>query len=263
MSSLSVILITLNEEENIVPCLESVRWADEIIVVDSQSTDRTAELARRFTEKIIISEWRGFSHNKKLALAQATCEWVLWIDADERVTPELRQEIQAVIARNPLQDGFEIARKAYFLGRWIKHCGWYPGYVLRLFRRLKARFNDNLVHEGLELDGPRGRLKHALLHFTDNTLDHYLWKFNRYTSLAATELAQKKRKSGFLTIFFRSLHAFVKMYVFKLGFLDGVQGLILCLLSANYVAMKYAKLWEIENISNLKLATTETEPTQK
>jgi len=248
VSTISVILITLNEEENIIPCLESVQWADEIVVVDSQSQDRTVELAKRFTDKVIISEWQGYANNKNLALGYATSDWILWIDADERVPPALANEIRETIQKNPRENGFEVARKAFFLGRWIKHCGWYPGYVLRLFRRNKARFNENLVHEGLELEGDRGRLQHPLLHFTDNTLEHYLWKFNRYTSLAAKELAQKNRHAGFMTIFLHSLHAFIKMYIFKLGFLDGVEGLILCLLSPKYVGIKYAKLWEINNV---------------
>lgn len=247
MSSLSVILITLNEEENIKSCLQSVQWADEIVVVDSHSKDKTAEIARQFTEKVIVIDWMGYSANKNLALENATGEWVLWIDADERVTPELAREIKKVIGTNTEKDGFEIARKAFFLGRWIKHCGWYPGYVLRLFRRQKAHFSENKVHEGVVLKGNRGRLKGSLVHYTDNNLEHYLWKFNRYTSYAADELAEKQRSAGLLSILFRPLHAFVKMYVLKLGILDGVEGLMLCLLSSGYVAMKYAKLWELKN----------------
>ncbi|NOY60817.1 MAG: glycosyltransferase family 2 protein [Calditrichaeota bacterium] len=249
MSSISVILITFNEEENIKACLTSVQWADEIIVVDSSSRDRTVEIARQFTEKVIVTDWKGYSANKNLALGKATGQWVLWIDADERVTPELAQEIKNIIGTNTEKDGFEMARKAFFLGRWIKHCGWYPGYVLRLFRRQRAHFTDNKVHEGVVLKGSRGRLKGSLLHYTDNNLEHYLWKFNRYTSYAADELAEKQRSAGLLSILFRPLHAFVKMYVLKLGILDGVEGLMLCLLSAGYVAMKYAKLWELKRPS--------------
>jgi len=249
VSSISVILITFNEEENIKACLTSVQWADEIIVVDSSSRDRTVEIARQFTEKVIVTDWKGYSANKNLALGKATGQWVLWIDADERVTPELAQEIKNIIGTNTEKDGFEMARKAFFLGRWIKHCGWYPGYVLRLFRRQRAHFTDNKVHEGVVLKGSRGRLKGSLLHYTDNNLEHYLWKFNRYTSYAADELAEKQRSAGLLSILFRPLHAFVKMYVLKLGILDGVEGLMLCLLSAGYVAMKYAKLWELKRPS--------------
>ncbi len=249
MSTLSVILITLNEERNIEACLRSVEWADEIIVVDSQSTDKTVEIAKQFTDKVVSIDWKGFAASKNLALRQAQCDWVLWIDADERVPAELAAEIRQVIAQNPPEAGFAIARRAFFLGRWIKHCGWYPGYVLRLFRRSKACFNDNLVHEGLILQGEQGRLHNDLLHYTDDSLEHYMWKFNRYTSLAAEELVQRGRKAGWFSMVGRSLHAFFRMYILKRGFLDGMEGLMLCLLSANYVAMKHAKLWEARNVT--------------
>jgi glycosyltransferase involved in cell wall biosynthesis len=245
VSGLSVIIITFNEEKNIRDCLQSVAWADEIVVVDSKSTDRTVEIAREFTGKIIITDWMGYSETKKLALEQATCAWVLWIDADERVTDELRLEIQSTIKANPPQNGFEVSRRAFFLGKWIKHCGWYPGYVLRLFRKNKARFDDSPVHEGVILAGERGRLKGDLLHFTDDTLEHYLEKLNNYTSLAAHKLISQNRQAGIFVIFSRALFIFVKMYVLRFGFLDGIKGFILCLLSANYVAVKYAKLWEL------------------
>ncbi len=244
MSKISVILITLNEERNIGACLASVQWADEVIVVDSQSQDRTVEIARRFTDKVFVVEWEGFSENKNFALQHVTSDWVLWIDADERVTPELATEIRQVIEKEPVQNGYECGRRAYFLGRWIKHCGWYPGYVLRLFRRNAACFSNNKVHEGLVLQGTRGRLQHDMLHFTDDSLEHYLYKFNRYTSFAAEELESKGKKSGFANILFRPLHAFQKMFILKGGFLDGIQGFMLCMLSAGYVLIKYAKLWE-------------------
>jgi glycosyltransferase involved in cell wall biosynthesis len=240
----SVIIITLNEERHIAACLESVSWADEIIVVDSQSEDRTVEIARRFTPHVVVREWQGYSGQKNIALDLASGEWVLWIDADERVTPELATEIRPLIDRNPEENGFEIARRAFFLGQWIRHCGWYPGYVLRLFRREQGRFDDRAVHEGLELSGPRGRCENDLLHYTDDSLDHYMWKFNRYTSLAADELAAKGRRTGWLNIFFRPFHMFIKMYILKKGFLDGVRGLMLSMLSSAYVAVKYIKLWE-------------------
>jgi len=245
-------------------CLRSVDWADEIIVVDSQSTDKTVEIAKRFTDKVFVIDWQGFAAGKNLALKKAQGDWVLWIDADERVPAALAAEIRKVIAQHPAEDGFAIARRAYFLGRWIKHCGWYPGYVLRLFRRGKAYFNDNLVHEGLILQGQQGRLQNDLLHYTDDTLEHYMWKFNRYTSLAAEELVRRGRKAGWLSMVGRSLHTFLRMYFVKLGFLDGVEGLMLCLLSANYVAMKYAKLWEARNVTSAhpeEAEIVEDEPT--
>lgn len=244
MSTLSVIVITLNEERHIAACLESVAWADEIIVVDAESKDETVAIARRFTARVFIEKFRGYSGQKNFALAQARGEWVLWLDADERVTPELAEEIRRTIAAAPAATGFEMPRKAYFLGRWIKHCGWYPGYVLRLFRRERGRFDDREVHETLLLDGEKGRLRGDLDHYTDDSVEHYFWKFNRYTTLAAEELAGRGRRAGMFSILMRPLHAFLKMYIFKRGFLDGLPGLMLCLLSASYVTAKYAKLAE-------------------
>lgn len=244
MSSLSVLVITKNEEHNIDDCLSSVTWADELVVVDSYSTDRTSELARKYTDKVMVTEWLGYAATKNLALEHCQSDWILWIDADERITPESRREIEQLLASDPPENGFEIPRKAYFLGRWIAHCGWYPGYVLRLFRRSKGTFNDKQVHEGVELEGERGQLQEPLLHFTDPDLEHYMQKFNRYTSLAADELYQRGRRAGAFSIIFRPLHMFLKMYILRRGFLDGIQGFILCLLSSGYVAMKYAKLWE-------------------
>ncbi len=244
--SLSVIVITFNEEMNIGACLQSVEWADEIIVVDSKSSDKTVEIAKAYTDKVVITDWFGYAENKRIALSRASCEWVLWLDADERVSPELKDEIIELLAANPCQNGFQIKRKAFFLGKWIKHCGWYPGYVLRLFRRQHGDFNNKKVHEGLEVAGEIGQSRHALLHYTDHILDHYLSKFNRYTTLAAKEMAQNKQRTNVAEMCFRSLFAFIKMYFFKLGILDGPKGFMLCLLSSGYVMCKYAKLWEIE-----------------
>lgn len=245
-ATLSVIVITHNEERNIVECLQSVSWANEIIVVDSQSNDRTVELARKFTEKIFVTEWLGFGAAKNFALQQAINDWVLWADADERVTPELAKEIQEVIRHVEIPyHGYEVARRAYFLGKWIKHCGWYPGYVVRLFRRTAARFSTIRVHEKLQVNGTIGRLKHELLHYTDENLFHYFSKFNRYTSLAAQDLADAGKRFSMYDLLFRPPFLFLKTYILRLGFLDGIHGLILCLLSSTYVLTKYAKLWEL------------------
>ncbi|HOX86578.1 MAG TPA: glycosyltransferase family 2 protein [bacterium] len=244
---LSVIVITYNEEKNIAACLESVAWADEIIVVDSKSPDRTVEIARQYTEHVYSTDFMGYAANKNFALAHASGDWVLWLDADERVTPELAQEIRHTLDQPSAVHGYEISRKAFFLGRWIRHCGWYPGYVLRLFRRESGRFNDRKVHEGLELSGERRRLHNDLLHFTDMDLEHYFDKFNQYTSLAAEDLADKQRHARLWDLLLRPTFLFIKMYLFKRGFLDGVQGWMLCLLSSAYVAVKYAKLWELNH----------------
>lgn len=247
MSSLSVILITKNEQENIRECLESVRWADEIIVVDSGSTDKTVEYTRKYTKKIFEREWQGFGATKNFALSKVKGEWVLSIDADERVTPELATEIQKVVqSRTTRFVGYSFPRKAFFLGRWIKHCGWYPGRVVRLFRRNAGTFTDSQVHESLRVAGAVGELSADLLHFTDPNLFHYFQKFNRYTSLAVDEMATRSESFSLSQLAFRPLWTFIRMYMIKLGFLDGIEGFILCVLSSCYVFTKYAKLWEAQ-----------------
>jgi glycosyltransferase involved in cell wall biosynthesis len=242
--SISALVITKNEAENIRDCLASLQWVDEIVVVDAESTDGTVAQAKAFTDKVFVRQWEGFSTTKNFALSQCTGEWVLWIDADERVTPELRDEIIATLASEPNPDGYEMPRLANFLGRWIRHGGWYPGYVLRLFRREMAHFNEKQVHEGVQVEGKVNRLTQHLLHYTDHNLQHYFDKFNRYTSLAAEELHRQDKRFHLWDLLFRPFWFFLRMYVFKAGFLDGVQGFILASLSAAYVFTKYAKLWE-------------------
>jgi glycosyltransferase involved in cell wall biosynthesis len=246
LNSLSVIVITKDEEGNIVKCLESVRWAGEIVVVDCGSEDRTVELAKGFTRKVYEKPWEGYSAAKNYALQQSTGKWILWIDADERASDELANEIQALTDQGDHGIvGYEIPRKAFFLGRWIRHCGWYPGYVMRLFRRDAGTFSANKVHERFEIKGQVSRLKSDLLHFTDPNLWHYFGKFNRYTSLAAEELSERKSRFRVSQLILRPAWVFVRMYFIKMGFLDGIQGFILSVLSACYVFTKYAKLWEL------------------
>jgi len=245
MATLTVVTITLNEEANIRDCLASARWANEIIVVDSGSTDRTVEYARAFTDHVDRAPWEGYGAARNFALQHATSDWIFWLDADERVTPELAVEIQEMLRKDDERIvGYSVARRAYFLGRWIKHCGWYPSRVTRLFRRGKGKFSENRVHEQLELQGDVGILRNDLLHFTDPSLQHYFAKFNKYTSLAAEDLRESGRSFGFHDVLLRPPFTFFKMYVLKRGFLDGMQGFILCVLSSLYVFTKYIKLWE-------------------
>jgi glycosyltransferase involved in cell wall biosynthesis len=245
MARLTVITITLNEERNIADCLASVRWADEILVVDSGSTDRTVELARAFTDNVMVVPWEGYGAARNRAILQANGDWVLWLDADERVTPELATEIQEILRNDPGEvDGYAIARRAYFLGRWIRHSGWYPGYVVRLFRKGKARFSESRVHEQLQMSGEVATARHDLLHYTDPELQHYLEKFNRYTTLAAEDMLAAGRRFSVLDLLVRPPFQFAKMYLFRRGFLDGLHGFILAVLSSAYVFTKYAKLWE-------------------
>lgn len=249
MTALSVIVITKNEEQNIVDCLESVRWANEIVVVDSQSEDKTVELARRYTQKVYVKPWKGYAALKNFALQQCAGDWILWLDADERLTEVLSEEIQGLLRQGVIGVvGFEISRKAFFLGKWIRHCGWYPGYVVRLFRRESGQWSDTKVHEHLELKGNVGRLNADLLHYTDPNLWHYFEKFNRYTTLASEELTAKGERFRLSQLTVRPAWLFLRMYFVKFGFLDGLQGFILCVLSSCYVFTKYAKLWELTHL---------------
>ncbi len=242
---LSVIIITRNEEHNITDCLQSVKWANDLIVVDAQSSDKTVERARALTEKVFVVAWRGYGEAKNYALQHTQHDWILWLDADERVTTELTNEIQMLLdSPNKQYEAYEVARRAYFIGKWIQHCGWYPGYVVRLFRKDKVKFSTSRVHEKLEFRVEKGRLSQDLLHYTDENLFYYFSKLNRYTSLAAVDLNEQRRKFSLTDLLIKPPFLFVKMYILRRGFLDGMHGLVLSLLSAAYVFIKYAKLWE-------------------
>lgn len=244
---ITAIVITRNEERNIAPCLQTLSWTDEIIVIDACSTDRTAELARAFTERVIVRPWEGYGAAKNAAIGMASHEWVLSVDADERVPDSLAGEIRDVVRRGG--EGvsvFEMARRAFFLGTWIRHSGWYPGYVPRLFRRESARYDSSRVHEKLLFEGEPGRLRSDLDHYTDDVLFHYVHKLNVYTSLAAADLKAAGRKPRVIDLIIRPFYQFFRMYVLRLGVLDGMPGLILSLFSCSYVFIKYAKLTEPE-----------------
>ncbi len=242
---LSVIVITKDEERNIRDCLESVRWVQDLIVVDAESSDRTVDIARSFTSKVFVRTWEGYASTKTFAISQTQFEWVLWLDADERVPFELAEEIRAIVS-DPVNDcsGYEVARRTFFLNKWIQHCGWYPGYVVRLFKKSHAQFSSSKVHEKLNVAGRTGRLRHDLFHYTDDTLFHYFSKFNRYTTLAAEDHLEGGKRVSLCDLLVRPPFLFLKMYILRLGILDGVHGLVLSLLSAAYVFVKYAKIRE-------------------
>jgi glycosyltransferase involved in cell wall biosynthesis len=242
-AKLSVVMITHNEEKNLSRALESAKWADEIIIVDSFSQDRTKEIARKYTNRIFDYKWTGYGPAKQFALQQASGDWIFSLDADEVVTEDLREDILKIIESDQPTDGYYICRISNFLGRWIKHGGWYPDYVMRLFRKGRARFSDSLVHEELILEGRSEKLKGLLLHYTNQDLDHYLDKMNRYTTLSAQELKQKSKPASIADILVHPPAVLIKMYLFKLGFLDGIQGFLLALYSSFHVLTKYAKLW--------------------
>jgi len=245
MPRITAIIITYNEEKNIRRCLESLSWVDEIVVVDSFSQDRTKEIASSFTDKIFDLEWQGFGKQKEFARTKASYDWVLSIDADEVVPEKLREEIKNIINKNNPLDGYYIPRLSNFLGRWIKHGGWYPDYVLRLFKKDKARFDESLVHEKLILEGKTGFLKNEILHYTDPDISHYLSKMDKYTTLSAQKLLAEGKSVTLFDLLFRPVAIFFKMYLFKSGFLDGWQGFLLASFSSFHVFVKYAKLWHL------------------
>lgn len=251
---ISSIIIAKNEEDNIGRCIESQKNViDEVIVVvDSSSCDKTLEIVKSKNVKYFTSQWLGFSKTKEFAVSKATNDWILWIDADEALTPELGIEINTFKKDNPDYSAYSIPRRAYFLGKWIKHSGWYPGRVTRLFNKHNCKFSDSDVHEHLVINGKVGELKKDLDHYTDPNIHHYFDKFNSYTTLAAKDLAEKGKIASLTDILFRPAFFFVKMYILKLGFLDGLYGFILAVFSSCYVFTKYCKLWEF-NIKNKDL----------
>jgi glycosyltransferase involved in cell wall biosynthesis len=246
MSKLSVIIITYNEEENIKHCLESVKWSDEIVIVDSFSSDKTVEIAREFTPKVFQNKWTNFSEQKNLALEKASNEWVLSVDADERATAKLKEEILTILnSEFPSFNGYYIPRRNHYLGRWIRHCGWYPNYKLRLFRRVKGRFNERTVHESVVVEGRKGHLKSHLNHYSYKNLSDHLGRIDKFSSLAAEEMFTQGKRARVFDLLFRPLTRFIKMYLINRGYLDGIYGLIVSLMGSFYVFMKYLKLWEL------------------
>ena len=245
MTGLSSIIITRNEEANIAACIASVAFADEIIVVDSGSTDRTVELARSAGARVVTTaDWPGFGPQKNRALAHATKPWVLSIDADERITPALRDEIvRAVNDPAPRFAAWDMPRKSSFCGRYMRHSGWYPDRVTRLFRREVGRFSDDVVHERVVVEGATGHLSNEMLHTTYPDLETMLAKLDRYSSASALAMFERGRTSSFLGALLRGKWAFFRTYVLRLGFLDGRMGLVLALSIAETTYYKYLKLW--------------------
>jgi glycosyltransferase involved in cell wall biosynthesis len=252
--TLSVVVITHNEQVNIVRCLTSVtrhRFASvrlrEIFVVDSQSTDRTVAMARTLGARVVVRPWPGFSAQKNWALKQVKGDWILSLDADEEMTEPLWQEIENTVPSTPGNvDGYSIKRRAFFLGKWIQNCGWWPDSQMRLIRRDKGRFNTNPVHEGLEIDGEGREFNEPLDHHTYTSIGQYIEKMDRYSALAAAAAPPKKRRFWRYYLLVDPFLTFFRMYVSRRGFLDGWHGLVVCGLSSFHSFVKYARLWERE-----------------
>jgi glycosyltransferase involved in cell wall biosynthesis len=243
-ASLAVVVITLDEEERLRRCLESAAWADEIVVVDAGSGDKTIQVAREFTDRVVVRPWPGFAAQKNFALDQASADWVLSLDADEEVSPELRAEIEAVLAAAGPADGYAVPRRNVFLGQWIRHGGLYPDWQVRLFRRGRGRFVAREVHESVRVDGRRSRLRGHLVHRSYRDVADFIDRANRYSTLAADEQAAGGRRVTVADLALRPLGRFLSMYVLRRGFLDGRAGLLLAGLYAYYVFIRTAKVWE-------------------
>jgi glycosyltransferase involved in cell wall biosynthesis len=243
--SLTAVITTLNEEVNIRECLESVRFADEVFVVDSFSTDRTVEIARGIEGvRVVQREYFGSAAQKNWAMDQVTTPWLLIVDADERIPERLAGEIQSLLARGPEEDHFFIRRENVFLDRVIRHSGWSTDKVVRLIRRGTARYPNRRVHADLAADGPTPTLLAPMTHYTCRSLGQYLEKLHRYATWGAADAFRQGRRAGPLELLFRPFWRFVRMYVIQAGFLDGRHGLILCVLQSWGVFLKWAKVWE-------------------
>ncbi len=245
MPKLTATVIARDEATNIDRALASVTWADEIVVIDSHSTDDTVAIARRYTPRVEVREWPGYSAQKNYAASIASNDWILSIDADECVTPELAGEIRRVIDGNPAHPGYRIPRTTWYLGRWIRSTDWYPDFQLRLYDRRRAEWNGRPVHESVRLSaGDPGVLRHDLQHFPYAGIRDHLATIDRYTTLAATEWARTGRGVSLAALALHPPFAFLRNYVLRGGFKDGAAGFVVSTLNSYYVFLKFAKLWE-------------------
>jgi glycosyltransferase involved in cell wall biosynthesis len=240
----SVVVVTLNEEERLRPCLESVAWADEIVVVDAESGDKTVQLAREFTDRVVVRPWPGYAAQKNFGLEQATGDWILSLDADEEVPRELREEVLAALEAGGPHAGYQIPRRNIVWGRWIRHGGLYPDWQLRLFRRGQGRFVTRAVHESVDVAGTVGRLRNPLLHRSYRDVADFLARADRYSTLAAEEWVRSGRPARATDLVLRPAGRFLSMYLARGGFLDGWRGFLLAVLYAYYVFIRSAKIWE-------------------
>ncbi len=251
MPKISGIIICRNEETNIEDCIKSILWCDEVIVVDSFSSDRTIDIAKKHTDKIFQNEWKGFAEQRRFALSKVNYDWVFSLDADERCTKELEDEIKDLMSsENISENGFKIPRKSFFLDRWVRHGGWYPNYQLRLFRKDKVRVSDRLVHESYIAAGSTRELRNNILHYTVISLTDFVIKINNYSNLSALEKINKK-KIGFIDIYLMPRLAFFQQYILKGNFLDGMPGLMVSKFHMMTKLLNNMKIWEIQN-SKLK-----------
>ena len=247
MPKLSVTVITKNEAADIGDALASVAFADEIVVVDSFSTDETVAIARRHTDRVIVRDWPGYIDQKNYAASIARHDWILSLDADERATPELATEIRSLVSGTPREMGYRIPRVTFHLGRWIRTTDWYPDYQLRLYDRRAAQWTGRYVHEAVTVRGEVGRLRGELQHYAYRDISEHLETIDRYTTYAARQMHEAGRKAGLLQIAGHPPLAFLRNYLAHGGIRDGVPGFIISALNSYYVFLKFAKLWELQH----------------
>lgn len=243
---ISAIIRTRNEENNLEECLESISWVDEIVVVDSHSTDRTIEIANRYTDRIFVRDWPGHIAQSQFATDQASNTWVLSMDADERVTPQLRDEIIALDLEKTPHDAFEMPRRHFFMKCWINHSGWYPDRKIRLFRKDRCRWGGYNPHDEVKVPGSMGRLENDLIHYIYRDIDHFSATKNSYSTLTARDHLKNGRKARIIDFTLRPMYAFLYRYFIRFGFLDGLAGLVICVEEAHGVFLKYIKLFELD-----------------
>lgn len=246
MPPVTVTVITKNEAEALADALKSVAWADELVVIDAESTDDTVKIAREFTDRVYVRKWDGYVDQKNHAASLATHEWIFSLDADERVTRELAGEIKGLMRGEPACDGYRMPRVSFYLGRWIRTTDMYPDYQLRLYNRLKARWEGMYVHESVRADGSVGYLKSELQHHPYRDLSEHLIRMDRYTMLAARQMHAQGRRPTVAQMLFHPGLAFLRNYILKGGFKDGGAGLIISIVNSYYVFLKFAKLWELQ-----------------
>ena len=246
MPKLSVVIITKDEAANISAALDSVRWVDDLVVVDAGSTDDTVAIAKRYTDRVVTHAWEGYGAQKNYATTIAAHDWVLSLDADERVSGALASEIQALLDAGPAQPGYRIPRVTHYLGRWIRSTDWYPDHQLRLYDRRVARWNSRRVHESVIVDGQVGRLRAEIEHRAYRDVSHHLATIDRYTTLAAHQMRADGRRTGWFDLMGHPPLAFLRNYVARRGVLDGLPGFIVSVLNSYYVFLKFAKLWDLQ-----------------
>lgn len=250
METISAVIITRNEEENIAACLDSVAWVDEIVIVDSGSTDRTEEICRRYTDRFYFRAWDGYTSQRNAAHDLAASDWILSLDADERITPQLADEIRAVLAESPPDvHGYDLPYKVYYRDKWLRHGGFYPEKHLRLFRRGRGRYGDRIVHEAMTVDGRTRTLTHHVEHYTYRSVSDYLERMERYSSLSAEEYHRQGRTTGPSRMAGHAVGNFLKMYILQRGCLDGYEGFLMAVLYSIYTFVKYAKLRELNRMN--------------